>query len=89
MNDMSFVMIFAFVGWLASSYAIKHSRLAVRWQRLVIVPLWLAWVGLALGGPIVNGSIAPGDALTSAAACTVGMMSFLFFSALRRKRSSR
>ncbi len=86
MNDMSFVMTFAFIGWLASSYAIKHSRLVVRWQRLVIVPLWFAWVALALGGPIFNGSIALNDALTGAAACTVGMMSFLFFSALRRKR---
>ena len=89
MNDMTFVMTFAFIGWLASSYAIKHSRLAVRWQRIIIVPLWVAWVALALGGPIVNGSVAITDAVTSAGACTVGMTSFLFFNALRRKRPSR
>lgn len=86
MNQVTFAMMLAMVGWLASSYAIKRSALAAPWQRRLIVPLWFVWMALGLGGPVANGTLGLQEALGTAAAFTIGMMSYLFFFALRSRK---
>lgn len=82
MSSITISMTIAFVGWLASSYALKRTSLFGRWQRALIVPLWFVWMAVALGGPVANGSLAFADAIRAGAACMAGMSSYLFASAL-------
>ncbi|GAC1539238.1 MAG: hypothetical protein NVS4B8_13300 [Herpetosiphon sp.] len=89
MNDTTYAIVFAMIGWLASSIAVKTSRISSRVQRILIIPLWFVWLALALGGPVVNGRASVTEALASGAACTAGLITFLLVSALRTRRSSR
>lgn len=88
MSPLTFAMTFAVVGWVASSYAIKRSTLASHWQRRLILPLWFVWLALALGGPVLNGSLLLTEAVSTAAASTAGMFAYLFFGAIRSRKSS-
>src|SRR3712207_4298087 len=59
------VMLFALAGWIAASYRIVHSRLDPRWRRLIIVPLWFAWMSFALGGPVYTGELPLVEAIST------------------------
>ncbi|GIV96449.1 MAG: hypothetical protein KatS3mg057_1106 [Herpetosiphonaceae bacterium] len=78
------VMIIALIGWLATAYWIK-TRLNVRAQlkRLLIVPAWFPWMGLALGGPVYQGVVPSKEAISAGLSFTAGMLVYLFM--LRRQ----
>lgn len=67
-------MFFALLGWFATLAAIGGSRLSGIWKQLLLVPSWIPWVALALGAPVVRGSIDLNGALGIAGAMTAGMM---------------
>ncbi|HWQ15218.1 MAG TPA: hypothetical protein VNL77_20635 [Roseiflexaceae bacterium] len=66
-------MFFAVVGWFATLAAIGGSRLSALWKQLLLVPAWIPWAALALGAPVVRGSIDVSGALGIAGAVTIGM----------------
>jgi hypothetical protein len=81
------VMVLAFIGWLASSYRVTHSRIRVQWRRRCIIPLWFLWMTFALGGPVYSGVLSMSDALTTGASFTAGMSVYLLLQALQTRRS--
>jgi hypothetical protein len=83
------VMALAFIGWLATSYRIKHSRIPAQWRKRLIVPLWFVWMALALGGPVFTGALDASEALTAAAGFSAGLCLFLLMRSLRSFRRSR
>lgn len=83
------VMVFAMVGWVATSYRIVHSSLDARWRRRLIVPLWFVWMAFGLGGPVHAGSLALSDALSTGASFTIGMTVYLLLYTLQRRARSR
>lgn len=88
MSPFSFAMSVAFVGWLASCYAVKHSARFGRWRNRLIVPLWFVWMLMALGGAVVSEALPLVDAAGAGAACVVGMSSWLLMGTVfGRKRS--
>lgn len=66
-------VLVAIVGWFATLAAIGGSRLSSLWKQVLLVPSWIPWAALALGAPVVRGSIDLGGALGIAGAMTVGM----------------
>lgn len=66
-------MLFALVGWFATLVAIGGSRMSSLRKQLLLVPSWIPWAALALGAPVVRGSIDLSGALGIAGAMTVGM----------------
>ena len=82
------VMVFALIGWIASSYRIAQSRLRPRWRRRLIIPLWFVWMIFGLGGPVFAGTIAVSDALATGASFTVGMTVYLLLHTLQRRSRS-
>jgi hypothetical protein len=66
-------MFFALVGWFATLIAIGGSQLNDLWKQLLLVPSWIPWAVLALGAPVVRGSLDLSGALGIAGAMTVGM----------------
>jgi len=80
------VMLFAMVGWLASSYRIMRSRLSPRWRRGLVIPLWFVWMVFGLGGPVYTGSLALADALVTGASFTVGMTVYLLLFTLQSRK---
>lgn len=66
-------LFFALAGWVACCYRITHSRLALRTRRLLILPLWFVWMGMALGGLVFQGTLTPAHALSTGMAVTAGM----------------
>lgn len=83
------VLALAFVGWLASSYRIKHSRLRPQWRQRVIVPLWFLWMAFALGGPVYTGAIAANEALIVGASLSAGICVSMLMRSLQAYRRSR
>jgi hypothetical protein len=66
-------MFVALIGWFATLAAIGGSQLSALWKQLLLVPSWIPWAALALGAPVVRGSIDVSGALGIAGAMTVGM----------------
>jgi hypothetical protein len=83
------VMALAFVGWLATSYRIKHSRLRPQWRQRIVVPLWFVWMAFALGGPVYSGALPLNDALIVGASLTVGICVSILMRSLQAHRRSR
>jgi hypothetical protein len=83
------VMIFATAGWIASSYRIVHSRLPLRWRRVVIIPLWFAWMAFGFGGPVYSGALPLSEALSTVASFTAGMAVYFVLFAVRNRSRSR
>ena len=83
------LMAVAMIGWVATSYRVKHSRLAPRWRRVLILPLWFIWMSFALGGPVYTGRLPLNEALATGASFTVGMTVYLFLFSLSMSRRSR
>ena len=83
------LMAVAMIGWVATAYRVAHSRLAPRWRRVLIVPLWFVWMIFALGGPVYTGRLPLSEALATAASFTVGMTVYLFLFSLSMGRRSR
>jgi hypothetical protein len=80
------VISIALVGWLATAHWIKtRARFSDNLKRYLIVPAWFPWMGLALGGPVVQGSIPTWDALSAGLSFTFGML-FCLFMLSRQKR---
>ncbi|HEX6291411.1 MAG TPA: hypothetical protein VFZ66_19665 [Herpetosiphonaceae bacterium] len=79
-------MFFALAGWLATCYRIVHSRISPRTRRLLVIPLWFAWMAVALGGPVFQGAISVTDALTTGASFSAGMVIFLVMRRLNSRR---
>jgi hypothetical protein len=78
-------MFFALLGWFATLAVIGGSRLSAVWKQLLLVPSWIPWVALAMGAPVVRGSIDLGGALGIAGAMTIGML-FSIVATQRRER---
>jgi hypothetical protein len=67
-------MFFALVGWFATLAVIGGSRLSALWKQVLLVPSWIPWVALAMGAPVVRGSIDFSGAIGIAGAMTIGMV---------------
>jgi hypothetical protein len=78
-------MFFALVGWFATLIAISGSRLSTLWKQLLLVPSWIPWAALALGSPVVRGTLDLQGALGIAGAMTVGMTLSILASARRSR----
>ena len=89
MSDTTLLLLkaicIALVGWLATAHLIKtRTNLKEKLKRFLIVPTWFPWMGLALGGPVYQGSIPSDEALSAGLSFTVGMFICLFM--LNRQR---
>lgn len=78
-------LAFALAGWIASCYRLINSRYGAK--RWLVVPLWFAWMALAIGGPLTQGSLSIADAGSTVAGLTAGMALAMLFNAryLRRR----
>ena len=80
-------MFFALAGWLATCHRIVHSRIKQQTRRLLVIPLWLVWMTVALGGPVFQGTISVTEALSTGVSFSVGMALFLLMRRLNGRRS--
>jgi hypothetical protein len=71
---VSGAIIIAIVGWFATIFAISRSSLSGKWKRILLIPSWIPWLGLALGAPILSGMIPLNDAINIGGAMTTGML---------------
>jgi hypothetical protein len=60
-------------GWIGTLIVIARSKLGGRAKVLLLIPSWVPWAALALGGPVLAGSIDLAGALNIAGAITLGM----------------
>jgi hypothetical protein len=73
-NAVSGAIIIAIVGWFATIFAISRSSVSSKWKRILLIPSWIPWLGLALGAPILSGMIPLNDAVNIGGAMTTGML---------------
>jgi hypothetical protein len=78
-------MGFALAGWFATLIVISGSRMRALWKQLLLVPSWIPWAGLALGAPVVRGSLDISGALGIAGAMTLGMLVSIVAAQLRQR----
>jgi hypothetical protein len=78
-------IVIALVGWFATLAVIGGSRLSAVWKQVLLVPSWIPWVALAMGSPVVRGSIDFSGAIGIAGAMTIGIM-FSIVATQRRER---
>jgi hypothetical protein len=71
---VSGAIIIAIVGWFATIFAISRSSVSSKWKRILLIPSWIPWLGLALGAPILSGMIPLNDAVNIGGAMTTGML---------------
>jgi hypothetical protein len=71
---VSGAIIIAIVGWFATIFAISRSSVSSKWKRILLIPSWIPWLGLALGAPILSGLIPLNDAVNIGGAMTTGML---------------
>jgi len=71
---VSGAIVIALVGWFATVFAISRSSLSGRHKRILLIPSWIPWLGLALGAPILSGLIPLSEAVNIAGALTTGML---------------
>jgi hypothetical protein len=60
-------------GWLGTLIVIARSHMHARRKLLLLIPSWVPWAALALGGPVFAGSIDMASALNIGGAMTLGM----------------
>ena len=73
-NPIYVAMIVAVIGWFATLVAVNRSSLSGAWKRRWMIPLWIPWMGLALGAPIMSGMIPIQQAINVGGALTTGML---------------
>jgi hypothetical protein len=71
---VSVAIIIAIIGWFATIFAISRSSMSSKWKRILLIPSWIPWLGLALGAPILSGLIPLNDAVNIGGAMTTGML---------------
>lgn len=64
----------AVLGWFATILAIKNSSLSASFKQLLMLPSWLPWIALALGAPVISGSLTLSSGLGIGSALTVGLL---------------
>ncbi len=80
-------MFFALAGWIATCYRIVHSRIKPETRRLLVVPLWFVWMAVALGGPVLQGTVLAQDALFAGASLSIGMLMVLVMHSVNTRKS--
>jgi hypothetical protein len=80
-------MFFALAGWIATCHRLVNSQVKPQTRRLLVVPLWFAWMALALGGPVFQGIITAQDALSIGVSFSFGMLMFMVFRGLNARKS--
>lgn len=72
-------LLIALGGWLATAHWIKsRQRLNDQYKRMLIVPAWFPWMGIAMGGPVVQGQIAFVEAAKIALSFSCGMLFYMY-----------
>jgi hypothetical protein len=80
-------ILVALVGWFATIRVISGSRLSSGTKQLLLIPSWVPWMLIALGAPILAGSMSLGQAINLGGAMTMGMVVSIVFA--RRQRPKR
>lgn len=80
-------MFFALAGWVATCHRIVHSQIKPETRRLLVVPIWFAWMALALGGPVFQGIVPAQDALSIGVSFTFGMVIFMVMRRVNSRKS--
>lgn len=76
-------LLVAAVGWLATIRVISTSRIDAIKKRILLLPVWVVWLAIALGAPILSGGLSVGDALNVGGALTAGIAMSMLLAALR------
>ncbi len=80
-------LLIALAGWLATAHWIKsRNTLSDQYKRMLIVPAWFPWMGMAMGAPIAQGQISFFEALKTVVSFSFGMMICLY---VTRRKSQR
>ena len=86
-RTMVISLLVALAGWLATAHWIKtREKLSDQYKRMLIVPAWFPWMGVAMGAPIAQGQIAFGDAFKTVLSFSFGMMICLYVTRRKARR---
>ena len=80
-------ILVALVGWFATIRAISSSKLSSNAKHWLLIPSWIPWMIVALGAPILAGSLSIPNAINLGGAMTMGMAVSIVFA--RRQRPKR
>jgi len=81
-------LLVALAGWLATAHWIRsRQKLSAQIKRMLIIPAWFPWMGIAMGAPVSQGQIALLDALKAVVSFSCGMLICLYFSRRNTRRS--
>jgi hypothetical protein len=81
------VILVALIGWFATIRAISGSKLKSSLKYWLLIPSWIPWMVVALGAPILAGSLSLDNAINLGGAMTMGMAISIVVA--RRRRTKR
>ena len=81
-------LLVALGGWLATAHIIKgRQKWSDQVKKMLIIPAWFPWMGVAMGAPVAQGQVALFDAFKAVVSFSFGMMICLYFSRRSARRS--
>jgi hypothetical protein len=83
---VSGAIVIALIGWFATVFVISRSSLSGRRKRILLISSWIPWLALALGAPILSGTILLTEAVNIGGAMTMGMVVSLVVSRRQKPR---
>lgn len=87
-KTMLISLLIALAGWLATAHWIKtRHTLSDQYKRMLIVPAWFPWMGIAMGAPIAQGQVSFNDALKAVVSFSFGMMVCIYVTRRQSHRS--
>lgn len=86
-KTMILMLLVALGGWLATAQWIKSRQtLSEHMKRMLIIPAWFPWMGMAVGAPVAQGQASLFDAFKLVASFSVGMLVCIY---MTRRKSPR
>jgi hypothetical protein len=83
--SVAVVILVALIGWFATIRVISGSKLSSGTKQWLLIPSWIPWMIVALGAPIIAGTLSLHNAINLGGAMTMGMVVSIVF-AQRPKR---